>query len=795
MIALNGISYMKNINKFSIIISVFLSAFITIKVYDFLYTKFNYINLPDFYAGSSIYLDHNKFLDIYIYFIYLICFFVLLPLISLFFKKTDKKENKRIRDKNKKSQISYINKYFNFQYIFPLFYICLHPFNGIIYKKLILIIITLILISIYDIYQRGKKEEKTISPFAISALLFGIYFYTYNIQIAPVDDHHFGEKFATFFLHENFHLQYYKDIMLVHGYIDVISPWFGKYIFNSNNIYGYCLGEILLRNINFLLLLIPGFYLFKKNFIFLTPMLFIKMPSITSIYVITFLCLLNKNIFKRSYIWLSIYIIISFIFFMVWTTIGTFWIVASLPAAIYIIYRQIKNSSSKDNINFIFPASLLLMLLFLSKNILFNFFEQAAYYIKGNLYAFGNNFGSFNICIQQILYYSYKLFALLIIPIFIIELFYRLKEKYLNIRFILFLIFAIIFPIISLGYTMARIDGELMQRIEYISVPYLLILFPFYIYIKNSAILGKKLKLFLYTLLSLALINGCLLLIPKLKKIYYIPSTNNSILMNVGKINLDTKNMNRLEELNSIINYNDTFYDLTNRGMHYLYLNKKINVPFISFYNSITEKQAEISLKNLKENPPDKILIYSESNIHDNIFPSLRINPIYRWVLLSKKYQLVKYNKNIILKKSKNDILYSKEDLQYLDYILSNSNLLFLPEVWGNSINTLKLKENMIKYKTTYLGDKIIIQTEDDINGKNIGLLYFKPVSKQKLNVKYTIKINNSESELECRSKNGTILIPMDNFPSWLVNDKINKIEINADKNLPQSFIVNFYIK
>ena len=55
---------------------------ITVKCYSLLYSAAGWSRLEDFYTGVSIYNNHNKYLDIYIYFVYVLLFFILLYFIK-----------------------------------------------------------------------------------------------------------------------------------------------------------------------------------------------------------------------------------------------------------------------------------------------------------------------------------------------------------------------------------------------------------------------------------------------------------------------------------------------------------------------------------------------------------------------------------------------------------------------------------------------------------------------------------------------------------------------------------------
>ena len=73
--------YLNKIKFYHYIISSVISVFITVFLYNILYSFCTYKNISDFYVGTTIYLNHNKLLDVLIFLIYLIVFFVILPII------------------------------------------------------------------------------------------------------------------------------------------------------------------------------------------------------------------------------------------------------------------------------------------------------------------------------------------------------------------------------------------------------------------------------------------------------------------------------------------------------------------------------------------------------------------------------------------------------------------------------------------------------------------------------------------------------------------------------------------
>ena len=778
-------------------LSSILSVIITIGIYNYIYKYCTYSNLNDFFIGTSIYLDYNKHFDILIYFVYLILFFSILPSICILRMKIFNKEKKKkeiiIKEKKTPILVNYIKEFLlKNQFIGVLGFIFLHPNNGQIYPIVLIIISTFILISIYDVWKiKTKDNNNRFSLFIITAVIFALIYNAYNITYGPTDDHHFGEKFATFFMHNNFNLEYYKDIMLVHGYIDVIPSWIGCYIFNENNIYGYCLGEILFRNLLLIGTIFSGLIIFDKNKLFIAPLLFFKATNPTVFFATTYLLLIKEQILNNYFLWLLIYTIISFIFCMYWTTIGTFWTIASLPILLYQIHKIYKKTDDKKIIKIVLALLPLIILICLMHSTIFEYLKEAPEYMKGNLLAFGNSYGKLTLWLPRLIVCTYKLFALLFIPVLIIE-FIKQINKENNTNSIFFLSFTIIFPLISLSYILGRVDSGEFFRTEHISQAYVLLFLPYFLYKFSKKNFNKMLVILLTGIILYSMLQ-----IPKKTNKEIIENLEHKV-NNVGNIALIKDYENRIINIKNFVENNSKkdaiFLDLTNRGMHYLYLNKKVPIKFVSFYNAITTKQSNEVKSKLENNPPDIILIDSNSIIHDDIHLSLRLNSLYRWLLLSKMYSITMNEGNIFLLKQRKEINYTENDKNILDNIWGCKNLNYLPEAWGNSIKTLPLIEITINGYSYTDRDRLIINFLNIIQGTDIDFIYIEPENKIKEKQSYYVQINSSNSGIFYKTKkNGKVLIPFDNYPSWTLSNSIKEIIIYSDKEFKGKYKIKFY--
>ena len=459
------------LNLFDYVFITLFSCGLTCCVYKFLYGKIGYKNLSDFYVGSSIYSNVNKMFDIWIFLVYLVLFFAILGGYKLFIKPFCK------FDFNLKFALTNLNfskilkenktKFFIFEIFTSFLYVFLHPLNGHFYLPVVIVVEFFITFSIFHSYKKMYKSEiPTLSVFAlipIAIILFGQGYNTgYNVGI---DNHHSGEQVAVFFQHNIFGLNYYKDVMLVHGFLDVVSSYLGTILFSGNTLYTSLLGRSFFDNLIVILTVIIGYYVFKKCPIFLSFSMF-RAYNIPQLYVLTYLLMLKKIFLKRPFVWLIVYILLSFSLLFFWTTYGTFWLLATLPLAIYVLIT-LKNEN-KSVSKYLLVVLVAGFVLFLNRDLIFNYSTQATNYIQSNLYAFGNGFPQ--IKIHQIISDLIKLFALVAVPYFLIKFIEELKNPNKNIQYLFALLFALVFVGVSLEYSLGRIDFIAMQRIKDISM-------------------------------------------------------------------------------------------------------------------------------------------------------------------------------------------------------------------------------------------------------------------------------------------------------------------------------------
>lgn len=784
--------FFNKLNAIDLILNSILAFCLSVFSFYVFFPNTGYNGLTDFFTGDSIYADYNKYFDISFVFLYTITFFlsgfVYSKLKDIVFNNTGC---------IKLSKIVYA-----LQYLMLAGYLLLYPTDGKFYPYLIVFIIALIAAGIVDIRKKqslaGNDNTVKLSVFAISAFVLICFGRIYCFQPFTIDAHHDAEHLTAFYMHTKYNMQYYKDIMLVHGYRDIAESIIGINLFSGESLYNYLLGKTFYYNL-LLLIFTPLVYrVFKGSPAILIPFASLykndELTLLFGIYVLVFLLMLKNKIFKNNALFLSLYVIFAFLFTQYWTTMGLLWSIAVLPSVLYVFANTIKN---KDYKNLLYPAGIFFVLLLTNIKEIYYFLIQADFYAKANLYGFGTVMPPLNPKNPSL---YFKLAPILAIPSGIILVAKEVFNKETkNIKYILMLIFTLTTVLFSLNYTMGRIDADSFTRLVVISVNLLFIILPYAIYKKNKESLILKYSAIIIIFLFSAVFAHKLVDIQGIKK---IPGTQIIEKLNFSKHNIKTgSTKDTITDISRFIanntNKDDTIWDLTNQGILYYLLDKKIPVPYTSYYNIVSPAQSKYALSLLKKHPPTVIYMDDVIVKLDRLYPSLRINPIYRYLLLEGEYKLItdEGNNKALLVKSNEQVKFNYKELSLLDKFLSSPYLYYLPDSWGKSVRKLPLKEIQQEYILQGIrmqdADVINIHFSKAVKGTDIDLVYIETPVYEETN--WAMYVNDSDSILYFNSKAGKMLIPFDNYPSWLLNKKITDITIKTNAHINTQPVIRFY--
>ena len=229
------------------------------------------------------------------------------------------------------------------------------------------------------------------------------------------------------------------------------------------------------------------------------------------------------------------------------------------------------------------------------------------------------------------------------------------------------------------------------------------------------------------------------------------------------------------EYIRSVTTKDDLYLDLNNAGMMYYYTERKPAMPYTSFYNVVNTPQTEEILEHLKSNPPKIVFLYAPEIFmgFDDIRIPQRINKVYRWLFLSGLYEYRQYENGHFL--IYNPDYTGEADFEEAD-VIGQPDLKYLPDVWGASLSTLPLESVVADIEI----EDNTVHIKDGVKPENTDLVYVEYEAEGEVCIK--MQVNAIPTQLELRSKKRKLLIPLDNYPSWLCADNISKITFTSDK-------------
>ena len=644
------------------------------------------------------------------------------------------------------------------------------------------------LISLAAVLYDYKKKILKVSPFALVPLVIFFFGAKYTTLNNVSDYFHFGETFATYWLAKTYNLQYLSDIYITHGLCDVFPGYISEIIFGKLSINNFLNAQVLINNTIILLMFIFISFLFQKNYLFLILFLIFPPTNITSmtslcrlylaiqyLYFAFFITLFNNKIFEKPCLWLLLYTVSSCLFCTFQLNVGFPYLIVTLPFAVYIFIKSIKNIKNIKNKLFFISIAVLFIIYILFKTMPYitQLFYNSQYYLHvwGNFIPHININNIFNI----VQYAFFPLFFALFIKEFL------KKEK--NIKNLAILFITISFSIIRIKYELGRPDYTFARSID-TSHMILSFLVPYFIFINKEEY--PKIYQFFKKFLSILFIY------------YLLSNVRQPLILNKTiDTQINTYSDTAVRLIKQIDKTNDkTYLNLTNAGMYYYFLNKKPPINFMVQTNIYSPDRCISSLKYLENNPPEIIHFLSGRPSWLSCI-SININPIYKWIFLKNSWNVVTKDNVILLVKSDKPRKFTQKELEILDNsTMSMSNLQKLPEAWGKYFKKLKkkLKQVDFKYKIENNKEKnsIEIEFEKPIKGIDIDFILLK--NNIALQAPYIISIDSSKSNILFTSSSKQSLIPFDNFPSWLLSEKIKKITIYYEDFMQDAqFEIEFY--
>ncbi len=429
-----------------------LFLFIIIRLFiETVYNSLAYLALLKFGENSSRFLDilgssHND-MRLYIYNLSIFTLFGLCLYIGV-------KRNNLI------GKIKYV------QLIFPVnLVILLNNFatvNGenFVYKLptqyiliILCIMVILFAINIFEIVRWGKDKSNELEKFILTptVLLAGV-LDSALVRIADISDvKHAAEEVILFHQTHNFGKELYTNLFPTSGLFYYVQGYLNHVIFEDkylwiNFLFNLQFVVIGLITIYLLSKLVNKFNLLVFVFIFYVPFSGIAVPIYMRFCLVlpSILILMQKNVRKNPYIWISIWPLLCFINILYYTLAGAAFSLTTLPIFIIQIYRIIKQEEKKKIFKSLIPFFIVVIIIFLNLDIFLNHLintvmlgaNATVRYGQGSTFI-GKADGDFMIYlfakpVRAAIFSIFRIFIAVIPIVFLLYIALGLKTKYYN---------------------------------------------------------------------------------------------------------------------------------------------------------------------------------------------------------------------------------------------------------------------------------------------------------------------------------------------------------------------------
>jgi hypothetical protein len=283
---------------------------------------------------------------------------------------------------------------------------------------------------------------------------------------------------------------------------------------------------------------------------------------------------------------------------------------------------------------------------------------------------------------------------------------------------------------------------------------------------------------------------------------------------NLGRVRLEDSHVKRLvgvkTELDKLLDPQETFMDMTNRGAQYFYFDRVPPSDLSAFYNMITIGQQQRAIAGLQKHNVQVALIGADNTLLDGLPASLRAPLVYRHLLLNyvpvtlggydfmvRPERLARVGLTGVAGQP------DEEAFKILDRDFLLPNLEGLPLTWGKSEGSLadRMRE-ILKLDSTRLGELADAARADEgvyratgpapkitfdlassnLRGRDAGLLRFSYAclgkrAKPTFFVRWTDE-DGAHGRLRFPGRKGDMIVPLDAAPRWLLSGRLQTLTI-----------------
>ena len=287
---------------------------------------------------------------------------------------------------------------------------------------------------------------------------------------------------------------------------------------------------------------------------------------------------------------------------------------------------------------------------------------------------------------------------------------------------------------------------------------------------------------------------------------------------NLGAVVISPAHADRLatikRNLDQLLKPDETYLDMTNRGAHYFYFDRRPPSEVGAFYNMITPRQQMRVVKTLEAQRVPVALTEAQNILADGLKASARAPLVYRHLLLNfVPVTLDGYD--FMVRPDRLDRLNlpatdpaapSAAALEILDRDFLMSSLGRTPTAWGQSAGTLKKRVRQVvgfntsealahegveqdrdgTYRVTGANPAIILDVaRAKIRGRDAGLLLFDFVclgsrAKPAVVLTWTAAGASADPRATVRvpTVRDTTIVPLDEAPRWLLAGTLDQLRI-----------------
>ena len=652
-------------------------------------------------------------------------------------------------------------------------------------------------------YKHSSSLAKLISPFALFALLFFIYYPFTNAPQLPMDDYHFGELlhgFRQYFLHGTLP---YIGFTPPHGpIIDDLAGFFGHIFFDGTA--GVTLEAHRLQVLFLMLLAAGSLQFFGRNTLLTVFSMFFMLDHKIMLAIIPMFSILLWKPDERSYWkWL-----------LAWSILAAYTVLAVPPQGIlavcatgfaaFVYFVLFLKSDVQKKILLLIPPVLVFGALAVS--------PLRDIYLASYEYVLGN--GALNhlawgitwvVRPQQIVSQVFRA-SWILVPILTILFLHKsiIKKDHNNIYCIAVSVSCALFCLACIPYSMGRIDLGEFSRMGLISLFSLCTLIPIMYFHRLDAKQFAK--------MILILTFAVCMLSPQRTSVWHytqaLPGIQSSWAMlvdgeakgisSVGKAVMDPDHLNMILRLDASVKEEvgegQYFYNATVLSALYRYINRPLITSIFAPLNAPYKKQQRLIIEELEQKKPQLILLsvpgYSWTHT------PLRTYYLYRYIV--DNYQPVEINGLFFGRLRNPQSAITPEGINILKKIFTAENLYRIPESWGRSKNSLAgemstVIEGPVAGSQNNDSAYTFSLKEHNFDGMSGGLLvfYLNTDRRQTFKIGWEGEKEDSDKSFAQFSANsGWQIVPLDTLPSWFFAGKIQNITIESISSKASPFTI-----